>query len=81
MDVTPEDFKQVFCKVHQDFRRAVIDLYTCFDEMQVLYDKFSKHSETVEDHHHWMRKASTSIEQVTGWKKHINKRPDGLPSK
>ena len=59
----------------------MIYLYTCFVEMQGLYEKFSKHSSTVEDHHDQMRKASTALEQVTGWKNHIKKRLDGLPSK
>ena len=57
----------------------MIYLYTFFDEMQGLYDKFSKHFETVEDHHDRIRKASTALEQVTGWKKHIKERPHGLP--
>ena len=26
-----------------------------------------------------MRITSTDLEQVTGWKKHIKERPDGLP--
>ena len=59
----------------------MIDLYTCFDEMKGLYDKFSKHSKTVEEQHDWIRKASTALEQVTGWKKNIKERLDGLPSK
>ena len=79
LDLTPKDFKQVLYKVHEEFQQAVIDLYTSFDEMQGLYDKFSKHFETVEDHHDRIRKASTSLEQVTAWKNHIKERPDGLP--
>ena len=39
----------------------MIDLYTSFDEMQGLYDKFRKHFETVEDHHDQIRKASASL--------------------
>ena len=46
--------------------------------MQGSYDKFSKHSETLEDHHDRMRRESTALEQVTGWQKHIKERPDGL---
>ena len=57
----------------------MIDLYTYFDEMQGLYDKFSKHFETVEDHHDWIRNTSTALEQVTRWKKHIKERPDAFP--
>ena len=41
LEMTPEDFKQVLCKLQEEFRHAVIDLYTSFDEMQGLYDKFS----------------------------------------
>ena len=48
LDMTLKDFKQVLCKLQEEFQQAVIDLYTSFDEMQVLYDKFSKHFETVE---------------------------------
>ena len=48
--MTPEDFKQVLCKLQEEFRQDVIDLYTSFDEMQGLYHKFNKHFETVEDH-------------------------------
>ena len=59
----------------------MIDLYTSFDDMQGLYEKFRKHFETVEDHHDQIRKTYVALEQVTGWKKHIKKRPDGLPSK
>ena len=57
----------------------MIYFYNYFDEMQGLYNKFIKHSETLEDHHHRMRATSTSLEQVRGWKKHIKERPDGLP--
>ena len=77
--MTPEDFKQVLCKLQEEFRQAVIDLYTCFDEMQGLYDKFSKHSEPVEDHHDRIRKASVALQKVTSWKNHIKERHDGLP--
>ena len=38
VDVRPEDFKQVLCKIHKEFRQAVIDLYSCFNEMQGMYD-------------------------------------------
>ena len=53
-------------------------MYSCFDEMQGVYEKFIKHSETLEDHHHRMRGASTALEQVRGWKNHIKQRLDGL---
>ena len=56
----------------------MIDGYSYFDEIQGLYDKFIKHSETLEDHHHRMRATSIALDQVRGWQKHINKRPDGL---
>ena len=57
----------------------MIDLYTCFDEMQGLLDKFTKHSKTLEDHHDRMRETSTALEQVTGWKNHIKEIRHGLP--
>ena len=47
LDLTPEDFKQVLCKLQEEFWQDVIDLYTSFDEMQELYNKFSKHFEAV----------------------------------
>ena len=53
-------------------------MYICFDEMQGLYNKFTKHSETLEDHLHRMRIASTTLEKVKGWKNQIKERPDGL---
>ena len=46
--------------------------------MQGLYDKFSKHFETVEDHQDRIKKASTALEQVTSWKKYIKEIPNGL---
>ena len=52
----------------------MIDLYSCFNEMQCLYEKFIKHSENLEGHHHRMRATSTALEQVRGWKKHIKER-------
>ena len=57
----------------------MIDLYTCFDDMQGLYDKFSNHSETLEDHHDRMRRESIALEKVTTLKKHIKEILDGLP--
>ena len=36
VDVRPEDFKHVLCKIHEEFRQAVIDFYNYFDEMQGL---------------------------------------------
>ena len=36
VDLRLEDFKQVLCKIHKEFRQAVIDLYSCFNEMQGL---------------------------------------------
>ena len=54
-------------------------MYTFIDEMQELYNKFSKHFETIEDHHDQIRKASTALEQVTSWQNHIKERPDGFP--
>ena len=79
LDMKPEDFKQGVCKLQEEFRQDVIDLYTSFDEMQELYNKFSKHFETVEDHHDWIRKTSATLEQVTSWKKHIKERTNDLP--
>ena len=79
LDMTPDDFKQVLYKLQEEFQQAMIDLYTSFDEMQELYNKFSKHFETVEDHHDWIRKASAALDQVTSWKNHIEERPNGLP--
>ena len=46
--------------------------------MQGLYEKFSKHSKTLEDHHDRMRRTSTTLEQVTSCKKHIKERPNVL---
>ena len=65
--------------MQEKFRHVVIDLYTSFDEMQGLYDKFRKNFETVEDHHDRIRKAYTALQQVTSWKKHIKERPNDLP--
>ena len=45
----------------------MIDMYTCFNEMQGLYESFDKHSETLETHHDRLRKASMAFEQVMGW--------------
>ena len=53
-------------------------MYTSFDEMQGLYDKFRKHFETIEDHQDRIKKASATLEQVTSWKKYIKERPNGL---
>ena len=52
VDVRPDDFKHILRKIHEEFRQAVIDLYSYFYEMQGMYDKFIKHSETLEDHHY-----------------------------
>ena len=79
LDMTPKDFKQVLYKLQEEFRQAAIDLYTSFDEMQGLYDKFSKHFETVEDHQDGIKKAYAALEQVTSWNKYIKERPNGLP--
>ena len=57
----------------------MIDLYTCFDEMKGLYGNFTKHSETLEDHHDHMRAASTNLVEVIGWKKNNKEKPHGLP--
>ena len=78
VDVRPEDFKPVLCKIEEEFGKNVIDLYIYFDEMQGLYEKFIKHSKTIEDHHHLMRVAFSALEQVRGWKKDIKERPNGL---
>ena len=56
LDMTCEDFKQVLGKLQEEFRQAVIYLYTYFDEMQGLYDKYNKHFETIEDHHDRIKK-------------------------
>ena len=61
LDMTPEDFKQVLYKLQEEFRQVVIDLYNSFDEMHGLYDKFSKHFETIEDHHDWIKKESVAL--------------------
>ena len=65
--------------MQEEFRQAVIDLYTSFDEMEALYDKFSKHFETIEDHHDRIKKAFAALEKVTSWQKYIKERLDGLP--
>ena len=56
----------------------MINLYSYFDKMQGFYDKFTKHSETLEDHLHRMRLGSTALEKVRGWKKHFKEIHDGL---
>ena len=56
----------------------MIDLYSCFDEMQGPYEKFIKHSKTIEDHHHRMRVAFNALEQVRDWQKDIKEIPDGV---
>ena len=78
VNVRPDDFKHVLYKIQKEFRQAVIDLYSCCNEMQGLYEKFIKHSKTLVDHYHRMRAASTALEQVRSWQKHIKERPDGL---
>ena len=45
----------------------MVDLYNFFDEMQGLYDKFTKNYETLKTHHDCMRETSTAFEQVTIW--------------
>ena len=65
--------------MHQEFQQAMANLYTCFDEIQGLYDKFTKHYETLKAHHDHMRATSTTFEQVTSWHKHIKEKPHDLP--
>ena len=43
-----------------------------------MYEKFIKHSKTLEDQHHQMRVTCTALEQVRGWKKHIKEKLDGF---
>ena len=74
----PKDFKHVLCKIQEEFRQNVIDLYSCFDDMQGMYEKFIKHSKTLDGQHHRMRVAFSALEQVRGWKKDIKERPDSL---
>ena len=57
----------------------MIYLYTYFDEMQGLYDKYNKHFETIEDHHDRIKKASAALDQVTSWQNYIKERPHGFP--
>ena len=55
------------------------DLYTYFNEMQGLYDKFTKHSETLEGNHDIMRATSMAFEQVAGWQKHMKEKVHDSP--
>ena len=78
-NLTPEEFKQVLCRVHEYFRQAMVNLYTCFDEMQGLYNSFRKHFETLETHHDQRKATSRYFEQVIDWKMHISDRPHDMP--
>ena len=51
----------------------MVYMYTCFNEIQGLYEELNKHSETLKTHHDCMRAESMAFEQVTRWKKHIKK--------
>ena len=66
VDVRAEYFKHILCKIQEQFRQNVIDLYSCFNEMQGLYENFIKNSKTLEDHHYWIRVGRTGLEQVRG---------------
>ena len=65
--------------MHQELRQSMVDLYTCFNEMQGLYEEFDKHSEILKTHHDCMRETYTAFEQVTSWQKHIKEKLHDLP--
>ena len=62
--LTAEEFKNVLCKVHQEFLQVMVNLYTCFDEMQGLYNSFRQHLETLESHHDQTKATSRDFEHV-----------------
>ena len=47
--------------MHEGFPQAMASQYTCFDEMQGLYNSCGKHSETLETHHDQTREASRDL--------------------
>ena len=62
----------MLCKVHQEFRQFMVNIYTFFDEIQGLYNSFRQHLET---HHDQRKAASRAFEQGIDWKMHISDRP------
>ena len=48
--LTVEEFKQLGCRVNEQYRHSMISLYTEFGEMQELYNSFEEHSNVLQDH-------------------------------
>ena len=79
-NLTLEEFKKVLCKVHQEFCQFMVNLYTCFDEMQGLYNSFRQHSKTLKTIHDQRKSTSRAFEHVIDWKMHISDRPHDMPN-
>ena len=76
---TGEDFKQLACKIHDQFYQGMVNLYKGFNDMEELYNSFEHHSEVLNENHKRRHEETKSYYHILEWKKYIKDTPEDLP--
>ena len=76
---TGEEFKQLACKIHDQFYQGMVNLYKGFNEMQELYNSFEHQSEVLHEHHKRRQEETKAYDHIIEWHKYIKDRPKDLP--
>ena len=72
---TGEEFKQLACRIHDDFYQGRVILFEGFNEMQKLYNAFVHQSEIIHDHNRRINEVTRAFDNLVDWKKYIKDTP------
>ena len=74
-----EEFKQLACKINDQFYQRMVNLYKGFNEMQELYNSFEHQLEVLHEHHKRIQEATKAYDHIIEWQNYIKDRSEDLP--
>ena len=78
--LTVEEFKQLDCRVNEQYHQCMTSLYTALCEIHELYKTFEEQSHVLEDHDTQKTVAIKALENVTRWKIHMRYKEKDIPT-
>ena len=77
--LTIEEFKQLACRVNEQYHQCMTSLYTTLCEIQELCKTFEEQSHVLEDHDTQKTIAMKALENVTGSQIHMRDKAKDIP--
>ena len=77
--LTNEEFKQLACKVNEQYHQSMTNLYTGLCEIHELYKSFGEQSDVLQGHYTRKTAEIKALEDVIGWQTNIRDIPREIP--